>query len=205
MSQYFSEPYEPFGGDINVKVDLSNYATKTDLKNISHIDVSSYALKTNLASPKTEVDELDIDKLKPAPNDLAKLSNVVKNDVAKKTEYDKLVPKVNGIYSTNLVSKTKYEGDVSDFEDKINKIDKKIPDVSDLVKKSTLTVVENKIPGVTGLATSSALTAVENEIPDPSSLVKKQTTTQKYQILKRKLLIMIMTNILLLQNLILWQ
>ena len=61
MSQYFPKPYEPFGGDINVKVDLSNYATKTDLKNISHIDVSSYALKSNLASLTSEVDKLDID------------------------------------------------------------------------------------------------------------------------------------------------
>ena len=72
MSQYFPKPYEPLGGDINAKVDLCNYATKTDLKNISHIDVSSYALKSNLASLKTEVDELGIDKLKPVPVDLAK-------------------------------------------------------------------------------------------------------------------------------------
>ena len=135
ISQYFSKPYEPFGRDINVKVHLSNYATKTDLKNISHIDVSSYALKSNLAGLKTEVDKLDIDKLKPVPVDLAKLSNVVKNDVVKKTEYDKLVAKVNGIDTTNFESRTKYEKDGSDFEDKINKIDKNIPDVNDLVKK----------------------------------------------------------------------
>ena len=88
MSQYFPKPYEPFGGDINVKVDLSNYVTKTDLKNISHIDVSSYALNSNLGSLKTEVDNLDIDKLTPFSGDLAKLSNVVKSDVVKKTEYD---------------------------------------------------------------------------------------------------------------------
>ena len=88
MSQYFPKPYEPFGGDINVKVDLSNYVTKTDLKNISHIDVSSYALNSNLGSLKTEVDKLDIDKLTPFSGDLAKLSNVVKSDVVKKTEYD---------------------------------------------------------------------------------------------------------------------
>ena len=94
MSQYFPKPYEPFGGDINVKVDLSNYATKTDLKNISHIDVSSYALKTNLASLKSEVDKIDTDKLKTVPDDLAKLSNVVKNDVIKKTYYNSLKTKV---------------------------------------------------------------------------------------------------------------
>ena len=84
MSQYFPKPYEPFGGDINVKVDLSNYATKADIKNISHVDTSSFALKTNLASLKTEVDKLDIDKLVPVPVDLSKLSDVVKNDVVKK-------------------------------------------------------------------------------------------------------------------------
>ena len=119
MSQCFPKPYEPFGGDINVKVDLSNYATKTDLKNISHIDVSSYALKSNLASLKTEVDKLDIDKLTSVPIDLATLSNVVKDDVVKKTEYNKLVNKVNGIDNTNFVSRTKYEKDRSDFEDKL--------------------------------------------------------------------------------------
>ena len=84
MSQYFPKTYEPFGGDINVKVDLSNYATKADIKNISHIDTSSFALKTNLANLKTEVDKLDIDKLVPVPVDLSKLSDVVKNDVVKK-------------------------------------------------------------------------------------------------------------------------
>ena len=84
MSQYFPKPYEPFGGDINVKVDLSNYATKTDIKNISHVDTSSFALKTNLANLKTEVDKLDIDKLAPVPVDLSKLSDLVKNDVVKK-------------------------------------------------------------------------------------------------------------------------
>ena len=89
MSQYFPKPYEPFGGDINVKVDLSNYATKTDLKHILHVDVSSFALKSNLTNLKTEVDKLDIDRLAPVPNDLTKLSNVVKNDVVKKTEYNK--------------------------------------------------------------------------------------------------------------------
>ena len=84
MSQYFPKPYEPFGGDINVKVDLSNYATKADIKNISHVDTSSFALKTNLASLKTEVDKLDINKLVLVPADLSKLSDVVKNDVVKK-------------------------------------------------------------------------------------------------------------------------
>ena len=85
MIQYFPKPYEPFGGDINVKVDLSNYATKTDLKNVSHVDVNSFALKSNLANLQTEVDKLDIDKLTPVPVDLSKLSDIVKNDFAKMT------------------------------------------------------------------------------------------------------------------------
>ena len=84
MSQYFPKPFRSFEGNINVKVDLSNYATKTDLKNVTHIDTSIFALKTNLASSKTEVDKLVIGKLAPAPVDLKKLSDVVKNDVFKK-------------------------------------------------------------------------------------------------------------------------
>ena len=69
MSQHFPKPYEPFGGDLNVKVDFSNYAAKADIKNISHVDTPSLALKTNLANLKTKVDKLDIDKLKPVPVD----------------------------------------------------------------------------------------------------------------------------------------
>ena len=111
MSQYFPKPYEPFDGDINVEVDLSNYATKADIKNISHVDTSSFALKTNLASLKTEVDKLDIDKLAPVPVDLSKLSDVVKNDVVKKTEYDKLVAKIDNIDTSGFVLKTKYDTD----------------------------------------------------------------------------------------------
>ena len=78
MSQYFPKPYVAFSGDIKVTVDLSDYATRADIKNISHIDTLSFALKTNLANLKTEVDKLDIDKLVPVPTDLSKLSNVVK-------------------------------------------------------------------------------------------------------------------------------
>ena len=77
MSQYFPKPYEPFGGDFDVRVDLSNYATKTDIKNIWHIDTSSFALKSNLASSKTEVDKLDINNLVAVLVDLSKLSNAV--------------------------------------------------------------------------------------------------------------------------------
>ena len=138
MIQYFPKPYESFGGDINVKVDLSNYATKTDLKNVSHKDVSTFALKSNLANLKNEVDKLDIDKLTPVPNDLAKLSNVVRNDVVKKTEYDKLASKVNSINTIVFVPKTKYEKYDADLEKKISDVDKKIPNFSDLGKKQIL-------------------------------------------------------------------
>ena len=84
MSQYFLKPYEPFDRNINVKVDLSNYATKVNIKYISHVDTSSFALKTNLANLKTEVDKLDIDKLAPVPVDLSKLNDVVKMMLLKK-------------------------------------------------------------------------------------------------------------------------
>ena len=103
MSQYFPKPFKSFGGNINVKVDLSNYATKTYLKVMTHVDTSSFALKTNLASLKTEVDKLDIDKLVPVPVDLSKLSNVVGNGVVKKAVYDKLVAKVNNIVTSDFV------------------------------------------------------------------------------------------------------
>ena len=115
MSQYFPKPFRSFAGNINVKVDLSNYATKTDLKNVTHVDTSSFALKTNLAGLKTEVDKLDIDKLAPGPVDLSKLSDVVKNDV-KKTVHDKLVPKVNNIDTSDFVLKTSYNADKTELK-----------------------------------------------------------------------------------------
>ena len=106
MSRYFPKPYESFGRDINVKIDLSNSATKDDIKNITHIDTSSFVLKTNVANLETKVDKLDIDKLKPVPIDLGKLSDVVKNDVVKKTDYNKLVTKVDNIDTSGLVKRT---------------------------------------------------------------------------------------------------
>ena len=109
MSQYFPKPFRSFGGNINVKVDLSNYATKTDLKNMTHVDTSSFAVKANLVNLKTEVDKLDIDKLAPVPVNLSKLSDVVKNYVVKKTAYDKLVAKGNNIDTSDFVLKTKYQ------------------------------------------------------------------------------------------------
>ena len=102
---------------------------------MTHVVVSSFASKTNLASLKTKGDKIDVDKLKTVLVDLAKLNNVVKNDVVKKIEYNKLVTKVNDIDTTNFVLKTKYEKDGSDIEDKINKVDKKIPDVMTWLRK----------------------------------------------------------------------
>ena len=124
MSQYFPKPFRSFGGNINVKVDLSNYKTKTDLKNVTQIDTSVCALKTNLANLKTEVDKLEIDKLVTVPVDLCELSDVVKNNVVKKAVYDKLAAKVNDIGTSEFVLKTKYLTDKAELE-------KKIPDVTD--------------------------------------------------------------------------
>ena len=163
MSQYFPKPYEPFGKEINVNVDLADYATKTDLKNISHVDVSSFALQLNLANLKTEVDKLDTDKLTPVPNDLAKLSNAVKNDVVKNTEYNKLVAKANNIDTAGFVLKTTF-----------------------VLKTAKITEIENKIPSITGLATNSALTAVENKIPNVSSLVEKTDYDTKISEIEKK-------------------
>ena len=116
----------------------------------------------------------------PVPVDLSKLSDVVKNDVVKKTVYDKLVAKVNNIDTSDFVLKTKYNTDKTELE-------KKIPDVTDFVKKTKLTELENKIPDVSSLATKTALTAVENKIPDVSSLVQKTNYDTKINEFEKKL------------------
>ena len=121
--------FRSFRGNINVKVDLSNYATKTDLKTVTHVDTSSFALKANLASLKSEVDKLDIISI-PVSVDLSKLSDVVKNDVVKKTVYDKLVAQLNDIDTSTFVLKTKYQPDKTQLE-------KKTPNVTDFVKEKT--------------------------------------------------------------------
>ena len=212
MNQYFPKPYEPFGGDINVKVDVSNYATKADIKNILHVE-----LKTNLANLRTDVDKLDIDKLVPVPFDLSKLSNVVTNDVVKKDVYDKLVTNVNAIPlndidTSRFVLKTKYDRDKSELENKvpdtsglvektgyntkIAKIGGKIPDISNLATKTPLTIVENKIPSVSNLATKKALTNVENKILDVNSLVKKTNYNTKVVEIDTKLSTTLMVKLL---------
>ena len=167
MSQCFPKlSNSHFGDSIKFKVDLPNYATKTDLKNVTHVDTSSFALKTNLANLKTEIDKLDIDKLVPVSVDLSKLSDVVKTDVVKKTLFDKLVVKVDNIDTSDYVLKTIYNTDKTE-------LGKKIPNVTNFVKKTKVTELENKIPDISNIATKTALTLVENKILDVTSLVKK--------------------------------
>ena len=108
LSQYFPKPFTNFAENINVKVDLSNYATTTD---VTHVNISSFALKT-----KTEVDKLHIDKLVSVPADVSKLSDVVKNAILKKAVYDKLVKKVNKINTSGFALKGKYDTDKSELE-----------------------------------------------------------------------------------------
>ena len=158
MSQYYP-PYRSSSNNIKVELDLANYATKTDLKNITHVDVSSFASKTNLAALKTEVDKIDTDKLKTAPSDLAKLTNAIENDVVKKTDYDTKVTsieaqiagltkntvdnladitKLKAIDTNSFVLKTKFSADINTLDDKIDGVEKKIPDISGLATKTSL-------------------------------------------------------------------
>ena len=139
---------------------MANYATKDDVKDITHVDVSSFVSKTNLVALKTEVDKIDADKLKTVPVDLAKLSNVVDNDVVKKTDYNAKVTniesqiagvtkntldnlgnitKLKAIDTSNSVLKTKLASDVTTLENEIDTVDKKIPDISGLATKTSLT------------------------------------------------------------------
>ena len=155
MSQYFPKPFSShFGDSIKVKIDISNYATKADIKNISHVDTSSFALKTNVSSLKTEVDKLDIDKLIPVPVDLSKLSDVRKNDVVRKIVYNKLVAKVDNIDTSDFLLKAKYNTDKTELENKI-------PDTSGLAKITNynikITELENKIPDISNLAKKNGI------------------------------------------------
>ena len=119
MSQYFPKPYRNFGGNIALKVDLSNYATKADLKNVTGVDTSELAAKSDLASLKAEIDKIDVYKLKTVPIDLSKLSNVVNNDAVNKAVYGKLVTKANNIITSRFVLEIKYGTDKSDLKKKI--------------------------------------------------------------------------------------
>ena len=138
MSYY--PPYRSSRNNIKVELDLSNYATKDDVKNITHVDVSSYATKTNLASLKSEVDKIDTDKLKAVPADLAKLSNVVKKtdystkvtsieaEIAglTKNTVDNLadITKLKAIDTNSFVNKTKFSADSNTLDDKIDGVEK---------------------------------------------------------------------------------
>ena len=157
MSYY--PPYKSSSNNVKVELDLTNYATKTDLKNITHVDVSSFASKTNLEALKTEADKIDADELKTVPVDLAKLSNVVKNQVVKKADYstkitsiesqiagltkntvDNLadITKLKAVDTNNFVLKTKLASDVTTSENKTDTVDKKIPDINGLATKTSL-------------------------------------------------------------------
>ena len=132
MSYY--PPYKSSSNNIKVEVDLSNYATKDDVKNITLVDVSSYATKTNLEALKTEVDKIDIDKLNTVPDNLAKLSNFVKNEIVKKTDFS----------ADTYVTRTKFNTDTNALDDKIDKVEKKIPDISSLeTKRNVMDLVNN--------------------------------------------------------------
>ena len=184
MSKYFPKSLRSYRENIKITVDLSNYATKAGIKNITYVDTSGFALKTNLANLKTEVDKLDAGKLKTVPVDLSKLSNVVKNEVVKRNVYDKLVAKVDNIDTSQFLLKTKHANNKLELE-------KKIPDTSNFVKKSDYNTkireIENKIPSITSLATTSVLTAVENKIPDTSNLVEKTDYDTKIEEAEKKI------------------
>ena len=157
---------------------------KKEIKDITHVDISSYALKTNLANFKSELDKIDIDKLKTVPNDLAKLSNVVRNDVVKKTAYNTLKTIVDAIDTSGFVTRTKFANATNALDDKIDKVVKKIPDVAKLATKSSVTYliteaedkidkIEKKIPDISGLANKTALAPIEGKIPDVTGAVKQ--------------------------------
>ena len=184
-------PYRSPSNNIKVELDLANYATKTDLKNITHVDVSSFASKTNLAALKSEVDKIDVDKLKTAPVDLAKLTNAIENDLVKKTVYntketsietqiagltnntvDNLadITKLKAIDANSSVTRTKFSADTNVLDDKIDGAGKKLPNISGLATKTSLNSY---------LQTStfnSKVTEVKNKIKDADIIAKSAVT-----------------------------
>ena len=190
MSSKYFPPYESTN-NIKVELDLANYATKVDVKNITHVDVSSYATKTNLAALKSEVDKTNTDKLKIVPTDLSKLSNVVKNDVVKKTDYNTKVTsienqiagaakntvdnladitKLKAVDTSNFVLKTKLTADVNTIDNKIDGVEKKPPDVNGLATKSSLTVY------LQTATFNSKITEVENKTKFTDIIAKSAIT-----------------------------
>ena len=191
MSYY--PPYRSSSNNIKVELDLSNYATKDDVENITHVDVSSFASKTNLAALKTEVDKIDADKLKTTPADLAKLTNAIEHDVVKKTDYNTKVTqrsieaqitgltknivdnladikKLRAIDTNSFVTRTKFSADTNSLDDKIDGVEKKTPDISGLATKTSLNDY---------LKTStfnSKVTEVESKIKDTDIIAKSANT-----------------------------
>ena len=134
ISQYFPKPHEPFRGEINVKDDLSNYATNRDSKKATGVDTSKLAEKSDLASLKTEIDKLDVDELNTVLVGLSKLSNAVNHKVVQKTVYDKLVIELKNIDTSGFVLETKYDTDKSNVEKKISNAGKKYLILVELIK-----------------------------------------------------------------------
>ena len=190
MSTYYP-PYKSSSNNIKAELDLSNYATKKDINDITHVDVSGFASKTNSAALKNEVDKIDVDKLKTTPADLAKLSNVVKNDVVKKTDYNTKVTsiesqiagvtkntldnlgdieKLNAIDTSSFVLKAKLESDVTTLENKIDTVDKKIPNISGLATKTSLNAY------LQTSAFNSKVTEVGNKMKSADIIAKSANT-----------------------------
>ena len=189
MSQYYP-PYKSSSNNIKVELDLANYATKTDLKNITHVDVSSFVSKTNLAALKSDVDKIDADKLKTTPVDLAKLTNAIENDVVKKTDYNTKVTsvevqiagltkntvgnladitKLKAIDTNSFITRTKFSADTNALDDKIDGVEKKT-DISGLATKTSL---NDYLQTVTF---NSKVTEVENKIKDADIIAKSAVT-----------------------------
>ena len=190
MSTHYT-PYKSSSQNIKVELDLANYATKDDVKNITHVDVSSFANKTNLAVLNTEVDKIDANKLKTVTVDLAVLSNVVDNDVVKKTDYNTKVTNIESqiagvtkntldnlgditkrkaVDTSNFVLKTKLASNITTLENKIDTVDKKIPDISGLATKTSLTSY------LQTATFNSKVTEVENKIKATDIIVKSANT-----------------------------
>ena len=189
MSYY--PPYKSSSNNVKVELDLPNYATKNDLKNITHVDVSSFASKTNLAPLKTEVDKIDTDKLKTTPADLAKLTNAIKNDLVKKTVYNTKVTSIEtqipgftkntvdnlagmtnlkAIDTNSFVTRTKFSADTNPLDDKIDGVEKNIPDIGGLATKTSL----NAYLQISTF--NSKVTEVENKIKDADIIAKSANT-----------------------------
>ena len=189
MSYY--PPYKSSSNNIKVELDLTNYATKNDLKNITHVDVSSFASKTNLAALKTEADKIDTDKLKTAPTDLAKLTNAIENDLVRKTVYNTKVTsieaqiagltkntvdnladitKLKAIDTNSFVTRTKFSTDTNALDDKIDGVEKKPPDISGLATKTSLNSY------LQTATFNSKVTEVESKIKYADIIVKSANT-----------------------------